>query len=229
MTSSLLTPIDAAVMNLNPDITLALSLTSSLLFWINVRKSPSLPRTVAKTAATALLAAAAASRQGSALLSLALLLGAVGDAFLSWSDSDAAFLGGLAAFLASHIVYAKLFVSAGAGTALLLGETWRLSLAGGMALVGPGFNTLLLPRVRPALRGPVVLYSAAITAMFLSALTLDNRQVVTGALIFTASDIILASERFIVPADSAHRPWMQYAVWGLYYSGQLLIATGTAV
>lgn len=227
MASSLSAVVDALA---NPDILLALSGVSSLLFWINVRRRPSLPRAVAKTASTALLAAFSASRHApSTLLPLALALGSVGDAFLAWSDGDGAFLGGLASFLASHIAYAKLFVSVGGGTDLLLGEgeTWRLSLTGVMALVGPAFNAVLLPKVGSGLRAPVIVYSAAITAMFVSALTVTDQQVVTGALLFTASDIILASEKFIVPAGSVHKPWMQYSVWGLYYSGQLLIALGS--
>lgn len=225
MTSSLSVAADALA---NPDVLLTLSGVSSLLFWVNVRRRPSLPRTVAKTASTALLAAFSASRQtSSTLLPLALALGSAGDAFLAWSDGDGAFLGGLASFLAAHVAYARLFVGGGGGTDLLLGETWRVSLAGVMALVGPAFNAVLLPRVGSGLRAPVIVYSAAITAMFVSALTVSNQQVVTGALLFTASDIILASEKFIVPAGSVHKPWMQYAVWGLYYSGQLLIALGS--
>lgn len=154
----------------------------------------------------------------------------MGDAFLSWSDGNAVFLGGLTSFLAAHVVYGKLFVSTGGGsggTSLLLSETWRVSLAVVMALVAPGFGAMLLPRVDTALRGPVAVYSAAITAMFLCALTVESQQVVAGALLFTASDIVLASDRFMVPVDSVHRPWMQYAVWALYYSGQLLIALGS--
>lgn len=213
----------------SPDnLILAVSLTCALLFWINVRNPPSLPRTAAKTASTALLSCLSAARRGPTLLSLALALGATGDAFLAWSDGDAAFLGGLSSFLAAHVLYIKLFVEVGGDTSLLLAETWRTSLAVGMGLVAPGINVLLMPKISGKLRGPVAAYSAAIFLMFMSVLTVSNRQVVTGALLFTTSDVILASDRFLLSPQSAHRPWMQYAVWGLYYSGQLLIALGLA-
>lgn len=221
------------------DVLLALSVASSVLFGINTRSPRSLGRTVAKTSATALLAALAALRggsEGSALLPLALGLGAVGDAFLSWSDGDGVFLAGLANFLVAHVLYAKLFVDQQPGghgggfpqMSLLLGETWRVFVAGLMGLAAPGFAAVLLPRVGRGLRVPVAVYSAVITAMFACALTaVESTQVVAGTLLFTASDMILASDRFLVSADSVHRPWMQYAVWTLYYSGQLLIALGS--
>lgn len=207
---------------------LLLSLVCAVLFWVNVRSPPNLFRTTAKTAATALLAVLSATRHGPVLLSLALALGAAGDAFLAWSEGDTAFLGGLSSFLVAHLVYIKLFLQVGGGTSLFLAETWRVSLAVAMGLVAPLMNVLLMPRVSRSLKVPVAVYSVAIFIMFLSVLTVANQLVVCGALLFTTSDVILASDRFLVPAEAAYRPLMQYAVWALYYSGQLLIAVGFA-
>jgi uncharacterized membrane protein YhhN len=210
-----------------PDgLVVLLSSASAFIFWVNVRKPPSIFRTTAKTVATVLLAVLSATRHGPALLSLALTLGATGDAFLAWSEGDTAFLGGLGSFLVAHLLYIRLFLQIGGDTTLLLSETWRVSLAVVMGVVAPFMNVLLMPRVGRKLRVPVAVYSIAIFTMFLSVLTVDNRRVVYGALLFTASDVILASDRFLAPAEAIYRPVMQYAVWTLYYTGQLLIATG---
>jgi uncharacterized membrane protein YhhN len=87
---------------------------------------------------------------------------------------------------------------------------------------------ILLPRVARDLRLPVLIYSLTIFTMAVTATVVETniRQVLTGALLFTASDAILAADRFLVSAKSPYRPTMQYAVWTLYYSGQLLIALG---
>lgn len=216
----------ASVTSDHDTLLLVLSITSASLFWISVRQPPSLFRTSVKTASTALLALLT-RHADSPLLPLALTLGAAGDAFLACGDSDTFFLGGLASFLSAHIVYIRLFLSIGEeGKVQIASETWRLSLALAMGLVAPGMNVLLMPRVDRKLRAPVLVYSAAILVMFLSVLTVERTAVVMGALLFTTSDVLLASDRFLVAPDSAHRVWMQYAVWPLYYAGQLLIALG---
>ena len=51
----------------------------------------------------------------------------------------------------------------------------------------------------------------------------DVKRILTGALLFTASDAILATGRFLVAPESSLQAWMQPAVWVLYYSGQMLI------
>ena len=203
---------------------LAASTASSLAFLSCVRGNPSPLRTASKTTATALLAALVASCGGPPVLACALALGALGDAFLAWSEGDGAFLGGLGSFLCAHVLYAKLFSVLGGGVAQIQVEGWRQLLAVAMLLVGPGFNYLLFSNTGPTLRVPVLAYSAVILSMYISALTVDNGLLIAGAVLFTVSDIILATEKFLVSRTSSHRPWMQYAVWMLYYSGQLLIA-----
>jgi uncharacterized membrane protein YhhN len=85
---------------------------------------------------------------------------------------------------------------------------------------------LLMRRISPSLRGPVTVYIVAILSMGVSALTLDAPLVITGALLFMASDTLLATEKFLLPAISRQRDWMRYAVWGTYYLGQLAITLG---
>lgn len=117
----------------------------------------------------------------------------------------------------------------GGGVDKILSEKWRVGLAGAILVAAPSMNALMIPRVKKELRVPIMVYSSVIMCMFLSALGIDNSKVVAGAVMFTASDIVLATERFLLPAGSALSPWLQHATWALYYSGQLLIAQGVPV
>lgn len=208
------------------NVLLAASLGAAILHLTHLRAAPSYSRLATKTASTALLSILTGTRGSSPLLTAALALSATGDAFLAWNDSDGCFLGGLASFLAAHLLYiAVLCGSAGSRIAGLLSDGWRVGVAGLLvAVVVPGMIALLMPRVERALRAPIVVYTATIAVMVLAALGVGDGQVVVGAGLFAASDGILATERFIVSRESGHRAWMQYAVWALYYSGQLLIA-----
>ena len=156
--------------------------------------------------------------EGPLLLVAALALSALGDAFLS-RDNDKAFLGGLASFLAAHLAYIALFFLAGAGGELLW-QPWRAVMAVAMVAFATTMLAMLWRRVGPDLRLPVAAYAAAILGMGVSALTLDNVWVIAGAVLFMASDGLLAT------AISPHREWMRYAVWALYYMAQLSITLG---
>ncbi|KAL2142039.1 hypothetical protein VTI28DRAFT_1609 [Corynascus sepedonium] len=216
-----------AVADLNPAL-LTGSIGAAVLYLAMVRVPPSRWRMVVKTASTALLSAVTAVRDGPLLLVGALALGSLGDAFLAWDD-DGSFLAGLASFLVAHLLYIGVFLQTNAnyqeGIQAVL-QSWRAAAAGGLILLISGMIFILMPRINTELRAPVVLYSLTIMVMALTALTLGNDRAVVGSLMFSASDGILATDRFLVSPASSHRPWMQYAVWILYYSGQLLIALG---
>lgn len=205
--------------------TLVLSALAALLYLFVVDWRPSLLRSVLKTISTALLAWLAWRLGGPVLLVVALALGALGDLFLS-REGDGAFLGGLASFLASHVAYVLLFLQAGGGLAVLSSEPWRGTVAVIIAVLTLGVLFILMRRVPPTLRLPVIAYSLAILAMGIAALTTSNWLVISGALLFMASDTMLAWERFVSPAISSARPLLRYAVWTTYYLAQLLIALG---
>lgn len=209
----------------NPNATLLFSIAASAIYVLALELSPRLARSAAKTLAVALLAALAVMQGGPLLLVAALALSAAGDAFLS-RDGEKAFLGGLASFLAAHVAYVALFLEAGGGIGLLAAEPWR----GAIALVMAAFVIVMLAalwrRVGPPLRIPIAVYVAAILAMGISALTTGYPWVIAGAVLFMASDGLLAAERFLLTAISPHRVWMRYAVWVLYYSAQLAITLG---
>ncbi|RVD60716.1 lysoplasmalogenase [Mesorhizobium sp. M2D.F.Ca.ET.185.01.1.1] len=209
----------------NANATLLFSFVAAVIYAFALDMPPKWTRTAAKTAAVAFLAVLAAMQGGPLLLVAALGLSAVGDAFLS-HDGEKAFLGGLASFLAAHIIYVVLFVEAGGGLDLLSADAWRGAIALAMAAFSVIMLAALWRRVGPQLRIPISVYVAAILAMGISALTTSAPLVITGAVLFIASDGLLAAERFLLAAISPHRVWMRYAVWVLYYAAQLAITLG---
>ncbi|CDX38271.1 conserved membrane hypothetical protein [Mesorhizobium sp. ORS 3359] len=208
----------------NANATLLFSFVAVVIYAFALDMPPKWTRTAAKTLAVALLAVLAAMQGGPLLLVAALGLSAIGDAFLS-RDGDKAFLGGLASFLASHIAYVALFSQAGGGLGLLSAESWRGVIALAMAEFSIVMLAALWRCVGPQLRIPIAVYVAAILAMGISALT-GSAWVIAGAVLFIASDGLLATERFLLAAISPQRLWMRYAVWVLYYAAQLAITLG---
>ncbi|KAK3388050.1 YhhN-like protein-domain-containing protein [Podospora didyma] len=210
---------------------LALSIGASVLYGVNVHTPPSYFRMSTKTISTTLLSVLAAINNGPWFLIAALALSSTGDAFLAW-DGEGVFVCGLASFLAAHTLYIPLFfssapntpTSSGVGELNFVGKIlqlsgWRAGVSYALAVLVPAMIVALMPRVGKDLRAPVVVYATAIFVMSLAALTVENSTRVTvGALMFTASDSILASEKFLVSERSKHRAWMPYAVWVLYRS-----------
>ena len=68
--------------------------------------------------------------------------------------------------------------------------------------------------------------SPAFTLAGVAALTLDNLFVIAGAVLFIASDAILAAEKFLMASLSPRRRPARIAVWLLYYAAQALITLG---
>lgn len=209
----------------NANATLIFSLVAAVIYAFTLGMPPSLARSAAKTLAVAMLAVLAAMQGGPLLLVVALALSAVGDAFLS-RDGEKAFLGGLASFLVAHIVYIVLFLRSGGGPGLLGAESWRGAIALAMTVFVIVMLAALWRRAGPSLRIPIACYVMAILAMGMAALTTSSAWVIGGAVLFMASDGLLATEKFLVAAISPHRAWMRFAVWGLYYAAQLAITLG---
>ncbi|MDP2733563.1 MAG: lysoplasmalogenase [Hoeflea sp.] len=196
----------------------AVSLLGFAFYLLLLERPASLLRTVAKTLAIAALAALTLAVGGPKLLALALVLSALGDAFLA-HEGDAAFLGGLGSFLAAHIAYAVLFLSTGPG---LTGVALPGLLAVTAFALAMGF---VMVRSAGPLAAPVAAYVLAIAAMGLGGVTLGGL-VLIGVVLFMASDAILGSEKFLMPQNSPLLRLTRPAVWILYYSGQVLITLG---
>lgn len=146
-----------------------------------------------------------------------LALGAVGDATLLGS-SQAAFLGGLSVFLLGHVAYVVGFAK------LAEPSLWLSPYVVPVTLFGGGVLAWLWPRLGP-MRIPVVAYVAVICTMVVAAVAVlgvsvpASGLVALGAILFAASDVAVARERFVEDA-------FVNKAWGLptYYAGQLCIA-----
>ena len=168
---------------------------------------------VAKPATLAILLAWAASRpDASPWLVAALVCSLAGDVFLMLPGDR--FAPGLAAFLLAHLAYLVAFPS-----------PWPARL-GWLVVVLLGTSPVAVRIVRAApaaLRGAVVVYLTALAAMTASALATGDPLVSAGALLFLASDALLAWDRFV------HAwPGAKLIVHATYHVGQLLLVVALA-
>lgn len=154
------------------------------------------------------------------LVSLGLGCGFVGDVLLL-SDKKSRFIGGAAAFLAGHVLYAVSFVRALAFWPPL----WQLLSAGGALLVVGVLAYGTLRRHLGEMKLPVLCYLLAICAMAffaalraLSAGDLAALLCLIGALCFLLSDYLLAVGNF-------KKPFFKMDFWIMltYLCAQLLI------
>ena len=186
----------------------------------------SISRSLLKTASVALLAMIAFLNEAPPLLTLALALCAVGDGLLS-RETDSTFMVGIGAFAAGHLAYIALFLTHNASDITLIldrpGYFWSLIILGIVAA------TLLAPRAGD-LKGPVLGYIPIILGMGVTVLALPEagtlRWALPAACAFVASDLILATEKFLLPPDHPAHRITPYLVWILYWGAQagLLIA-----
>ena len=180
---------------------------------------PSAAKSAVKTGSVAALALGAVAAGAPGLIALGLVLGALGDLFLS-RPGTRVFLAGMAAVAAGHLAYAAEFLVPGAWPPLL--PTVALLV---LAL---STEAWLAPRTG-ALRWPVRGYVAVITLMALAALTLPEGRGLAraGALLFLLSDLLLALELFVLTEGRAKRIAVP-GLWAAYWTGQALILWGTA-
>ncbi len=176
-----------------------------------------------KVSGVLVLSAAAYAAGGPWLLWAALAASAVGDLFLA-GKPERWLLPGMAAFFLAHVFYVILFWKIGDGA----GWTWPVK-AGQAVLVlgGAAYIRWLVPWLGK-MRVPVLAYGAVILMMGAAAIALpaSYRLVTAGALMFIASDAVLANELFRQPAGAPPRRLQSYAVWFLYFFGQAAITFG---
>jgi len=201
------------------NIALSISLVAAVLYLLMLGQGTSWLISALKTLSTALLAIIAWRMGGPALLVAGLALSALGDLFLS-RDGEKAFISGLVSFLAAHVAYIVLFASIGLSPAVLLSLPLVLAAAALIA-VSLALLRVILRHVSGELRLPVMVYCTALVLMGLTALVTERPPIIAGAVMFVASDAILAWERFVEPAVSARKPPMRLAVWVLYYTAQV--------
>lgn len=146
-----------------------------------------------------------------------LVLSTAGDVFLMLPRDR--FVAGLASFLLAHLCYLRAFsieVPFGAGLLLWL----PFFAAGGMVVA------LVWPGLKPALRGPVVVYVIVIAAMagqatgrWYASGSAVALAAAVGAGLFVVSDAVLAIDRFRWPFRAARAVTLT-----TYWAAQLLIA-----
>lgn len=178
-------------------------------------------RVVAKIAASTLYVLVAVSLDATAstygtLILAALLLGWLGDTLLL-SRAPRAFMAGLAAFLLSHAVFVAAFASGASSIPAVAFAAAPLLVFGAVVL------RWLLPHTPRNFRLPVIAYVVVILCMCATAVghafATQRWAVFAGALLFTASDLSVARDRFIHPSR-LNRLWG----WPTYFLAQIVFA-----
>lgn len=158
---------------------------------------------------------------------VAFIFSLLGDVLLMFNQrNELFFLTGLAAFLIAHLVYIVTFnIKPKAQNKKKTKIVWAHGVVVAMAGI---LYFLLFPNLDKVMKIAVFLYTAAITAMVLSALQrkqhveiLSYRLVLIGALLFLLSDSLLAINRFWIEI-----PWGSIWVMATYMPAQFLIYLG---
>jgi uncharacterized membrane protein YhhN len=141
-------------------------------------------------------AAGADARQHWFVAALAFSL--VGDVLLMLPSDQ--FVGGLSAFFVAHVCYVAGFWSHGPAAGALL-----VAVAVTVVVIGLlGRKILGAVRVQDrALAGPVAAYMVVIGAMLATALAVGNPVAAAGAVLFVASDSMIAWDRFVAKVPNA--------------------------
>ncbi|MFJ9898090.1 lysoplasmalogenase [Streptomyces sp. NPDC091280] len=170
---------------------------------------------VAKPLLMPLLAASAARAGGPRLLVAALLCGWGGDVLLL-SDSEPAFMAGMASFAAGHVCYLVLFRRHGPARA----RAGLLAVGCAVALLT--LVALLWPGLPAGLRVPVACYSTLLTAMAYTAATRLGPAAGLGGALFVLSDTLIATG----VADWPQPPRPDFWIMLTYAAAQFLLVRG---
>lgn len=191
-------------------------------FWLGFCWRPdSWTKSAVKTGSVALLALAAPwTVTGGLLLGLALGLCALGDYALS---RPGGFLAGIGAFAAGHLAYIALFLtSPHSAPETLLGPE-KLVLGAALCVFAAAMAAVLFPRTG-SLCWAVLAYVPVIAAMAFTSLGFPPFSglwmVPLAALLFLASDTVLAAEVFLIRPGSRVQRVLPFVVWPLYWLAQ---------
>lgn len=191
------------------------ALLAALAYLPFTHRDKTLWHSVLKTMPVAVFAGSAAVQGAPGLLVAGLALSALGDWALS-RPFERAFMAGLVSFALAHLCYLGLFIG--------LVETWRILPV--ILLIGFALSSeLWLAPFTGDMRWPVRVYVGLICAMVMAALSLPDlyRMASVGALLFMASDLILALQMFRMSPDTKRARWAGYTLWTLYILGQMTI------
>ena len=179
--------------------------------WVAVAQQRRLLEYLAKPAALgALLLYAALGPHASWVLIAALTLSLLGDVYLLRPEE--LFPAGLLAFLLAHLAYIVDF-----DATLLARSIWFVVV---VVASLPLARRIIAAVPDLPLRVGVGVYMAAISLMVASAIASGSMVATAGALLFFASDALIALNRFVAPLA-----WAPLAIIVTYHAGQLLLVT----
>jgi len=138
-------------------------------------------------------------------------------------DGEGAFMAGVGAFAAGHLVYVVLFLTHPLADPGRWSQMPQTLFIFGLLALGMGMAWLLMPRAGE-LQGPVLAYIPIILAMGLAVLVLPPegalRYALPAGLLFILSDMVLASERFLLSEGHPAQAAAPYLIWGSYWLAQ---------
>lgn len=149
------------------------------------------------------------------LILTGLVFCAIGDATLHW------FVIGLSAFLIGHLFYTAAFLSQWKFNRYRILTILPLIFYG--FIMGSRLVEALEVSGDTSLIVPVLLYISAIMLMVWAAIMTGNRWLITGSLLFVASDSVLAWNMFVSPVEYSH-----LLIMSTYYGAQFFIAHSVA-
>lgn len=140
----------------------------------------------------------------------ALALSLLGDVFLMLRDER--FVAGLASFLLAHLAYVGGFAVEGRWGVVAAAVAALVFLAAGVAQA-----RVIVPAVPDQLRPPVLAYMAVISTMAVVAGGKGPALAVAAAVLFYASDSLIAWNKFVRP-----QAWMRLGIIVTYHVAQAL-------
>jgi uncharacterized membrane protein YhhN len=196
-------------------VLLALAGLAATADWVAVAVPAKPLEYVAKPATLALLVGCALALQPvdgrvRAWFVVALVLCLAGDVLLMLPGR---FVPGLAAFLLGHVAYVVGFVVGGLRASWLVAGV--VLVAAALAAVGGRVLRGVAAGPRRALTVPVTAYMVVISTMVATAIGSAVPLAAAGALLFYASDTMIAEREFIRP-----QPWLPLAIMVTYHLGQ---------
>jgi uncharacterized membrane protein YhhN len=141
----------------------------------------------------------------------------IGDLALSFTGRTA-FLSGLIAFAGAHALYTAGFFARSPMDLL------SIAVAGvAMAMTGAAILRWLSPHLPESMAVPVTVYVAIISVMVVASFgtsgNLTDPRIPTAAVLFAASDVLVARQQFVVRDD-----WNRIIGLPTYYAAQVLFA-----
>ncbi|KWE94833.1 hypothetical protein WL80_08955 [Burkholderia ubonensis] len=197
-----------------------LAVAAALAYGLSLAAAPYPGQAAAKAAMGVLLLATAwacdAPRER-AWLCAALATAVLGDVLLALPGWPPSFVGGLGAFLLTHLGYCVIFVPWRARP-----HGWRVAALVGLWLAAPAFYAAFFPHLGE-LAAPVAVYMLVLCAMASFALAARTRGplVALGSLIFVGSDTLIGVGRFLGGFAG-----IDYLIWALYALAQVTIVAG---